>query len=109
MIKKDEMMTGIENFPSISYPDIVNREKERERDRETERQRDRDRELVQSYSTLNMQLEFVIQKLAQWRKHIAFCRVIIQLNTKKCAILIFQQLELQGTYRLFPKCEHNSD
>ena len=24
MIKKDEMMTGIENFPSISYPDIVN-------------------------------------------------------------------------------------
>ena len=23
-IKKDEMMTGIENFPSISYPDIVN-------------------------------------------------------------------------------------
>ena len=23
-IKRDEMMTGIENFPSISYPDIVN-------------------------------------------------------------------------------------
>ena len=23
-IKKDEMMTEIENFPSISYPDIVN-------------------------------------------------------------------------------------
>ena len=23
-IKKDEMMTGMENFPSISYPDIVN-------------------------------------------------------------------------------------
>ena len=23
-IKKDEMMTGIEKFPSISYPDIVN-------------------------------------------------------------------------------------
>ena len=48
--------------------------------------------LVQSYSTLNKQLEFAIQNLAQRRKHIGYCWVIIQLNTKKCAILIFQQL-----------------
>ena len=39
--------------------------------------------LVQSYSTLNMQLEFAIQKLAQRRKHIGFCQVIIQLNIYK--------------------------
>ena len=44
MIKKDEMMTGIENFPSISYPDIVNREKERERERERERGRETETE-----------------------------------------------------------------
>ena len=50
--------------------------------------------LVQSYSTLNMQIRFAIQKLAQRRKHIGFCRVIIELKGKKCAILIFPQLRL---------------
>ena len=47
---------------------------------------------VPSYSTLNIQLKFAIRKLAQRRKHIGFCQVIIQLNTKKSAKFIFQQL-----------------
>ena len=36
--------------------------------------------LVQSYSTLNMELEFAIQKLAQRGKHFGFCVEVCDID-----------------------------